>query len=115
MDYSFGKDGWKVDSIADQINDMSKYRPKIFLFYGRDPYGDNLYQTPIWIRPKSLMNVNYDTLRKEVIQVVGHTVQSQIDIEGKATGGRYYFVDTLPTSGEYLILEDHKFKVGKTK
>jgi hypothetical protein len=114
LDDVFGKEGWRINSIADLLNDLFKYRPKMFMFYGRDPYGDDIYQTPIWIRPKSLMNVNRDTLRNEVIQVVGHTVQSQIDIEGKATGGRYYFIDTLPTSGEYLVLEDGKFTTGKT-
>lgn len=115
MDITFGEDGWRIDSIADQLNDLFKYKPKTFVFNGRDPYGDNVYQTPIWIRPRSLMVDNYNKLRKEVIQVVGHTQQSQIDIEGKATGGRYYFIDTLGTSGEYLVIEDNKFKVGKSR
>jgi hypothetical protein len=52
------------------------------------------------------MNVNYNTLRKQVIQVVGHTQVKKLDIEGMATGNRYYFIDCLDTSGEYLIIED---------
>lgn len=48
-----------------------------------------------------------------IVQIVGHTNQNQIDIKGKATGGKYYFIDTLGTSGEYLIIEDGQFKVGK--
>jgi len=115
MDITFGKDGWRVDSIGDQLNDLFKYKPKTFVYNGRDPYGDNVYQTPIWIRPRSLMADNYNKLRKEVIQVVGHTQQSQINIEGKATGGRYYFIDTLGTSGEYLVTEDRKFRVGNSR
>lgn len=106
MDNVYGAGGWKVESIADDLNEMYKYKPKTFIFNGFDPYGDDECQTPIWIRPRSLMKANKDTLRTKVIQVVGHTQQNQIDVEGKATGGRYYFIDTLGTSGEFLIIED---------
>ena len=115
MDYAFGEDGWHSSQIVDLLNEKFKYQPKTFQFSGRDPYGDDSYQTPIWIRPRSLMYVNKGTLRDKLIQVVGHTVQNQIDIQGKSTGGRYYFIDTLETSGEYLIYEDGTFKVGKAK
>jgi predicted MPP superfamily phosphohydrolase len=114
MDITFGKDGWKTEDIVELLNEKFKYQPKTFVFNGRDSYGDNVYQTPIWIRPRSLMADNYNKLRKEVIQVVGHTQQFQIDIQGKATGGRYYFIDTLGTSGEYLIYQDGQFTIGKT-
>ena len=52
-------------------------------------------------------------IKHRIIQVVGHTQQNQIDIKGKATGGRYYFIDTLGTSGEYLIWEDGNFNIEK--
>ena len=52
------------------------------------------------------MSSNYDTLRKKVIQVVGHTQVERVDTKGGATGGRYYFMDSLGTSGEYMIIED---------
>jgi guanylate kinase len=57
------------------------------------------------------MAANYDTLRNQIRQVVGHTTRKQIDIEGKATGGRYYFVDTMPR--EYLIVTDGIVSLGK--
>jgi hypothetical protein len=57
------------------------------------------------------MKANYDTLRKQIRQVVGHTGQRQIDIEGKSTGGRYYFIDTIPR--EYLIVIDGVVSSGK--
>ena len=41
-----------------------------------------------------------------IIQIVGHTGQNSIDIKGKSTGGKYYFIDTLGTSGEYLEIID---------
>jgi hypothetical protein len=54
------------------------------------------------------MKANKDTLRKKVIQVVGHTQQNQIDKKGGATGGRYWFIDTLGTSKEYMLIEDNE-------
>lgn len=95
-------------SLVDWINDMWKYKPTVFNFAGRDPYGDSTISSPIWIRPKSLQKANRDTLRDQFIQVVGHTQQNKIDTEGKSTGGRYYYIDTLGTSGEYMIIEDSK-------
>jgi hypothetical protein len=74
--------------------------------YGVDSYGDNTEQSPIWIRPHSLMSANRDTLRKQVIQVVGHTQVSKIDVDGKADGNRYWFIDCLGTSGQYMVIDD---------
>ncbi len=59
------------------------------------------------------MKANYDTLRTQIRQVVGHTGQNHIDIEGKSTGGRYYFVDTMPR--EYLIVIDGVVSLGQIK
>jgi len=90
------------------VNDMWKYKPNVFGFAGYDPYGDSVISSPIWIRPQSLQQANRDTLRNKVIQVVGHTQQNKIDREGKSTGGRYYYIDALGTSGEYMIIENDK-------
>ena len=112
MDRAF-TNGWRVENIADDLNELFKYKPLSFSFgkfrnpeFNIDPYGDNKEQSPIWIRPKSLMQSNRDTLRKEVIQVVGHTVIKEMDIKGKATGNRYFLIDCLEMSGEYLIIEN---------
>jgi predicted MPP superfamily phosphohydrolase len=113
MDNVFSDEfGWKVENIAIDLNEMFKYKPKEFEFGMNtrvgyiDPYGDNEDQSPIWIRPRSLMKANKDTLRKQIIQVVGHTEQRQVDKRGGSTGGRYWFIDTLGTSGEYMIIEE---------
>jgi hypothetical protein len=121
MDNVFGKDGWKTEDISALVTELFWHKPRTFDFgmavnmdkmWYLDPSGDNQEQSPIWIRPKSLMAVNRDTLRKQVIQIVGHTQMNQLDVEGsqKWTGGRYYFIDTLDTSGEYLIIEDGVIK-----
>jgi hypothetical protein len=117
MDETFGSNGWKVETTADELNEMFKYRPGVFSFNGLDPYGDDTYQTPIWIRPRSLMKSNRNTLRTRFIQVVGHTQVNKLDLAGaqKAAGGRYYLIDCLGTSGEYLVIQDGDLTVGQTR
>jgi predicted MPP superfamily phosphohydrolase len=122
LDSVFGKDGWKEETMINQVNELFKYKPATFNFGVAvsiqkmsylDSYGDNVEQSPIWIRPRSLMKANYDTLRTKIIQVVGHTGQNQIDIHGKTTGGRYFFIDTLGSSGEYLVIDDNVVTTNK--
>jgi hypothetical protein len=120
MDQVFGSDGWSKESIVVDLNELFKYKPKAFEFNGFDGYGDNTTQTPIWIRPGSLMSVNkkHDKgLKKDYIQIVGHTQMKKLDLVGsdKFTGGRYYFIDTMDTSGEYLIVEDNQLKTNSVK
>jgi predicted phosphodiesterase len=99
-------------NVADHINDIWKHKPQLFQFNGWDPYGDSWTQTPIWIRPHSLMVGNKNTfLKDQYIQIVGHTQVETIDM-GKATGGKYYFIDALGTCQEYLIYEDGVFNKG---
>jgi len=106
-------EGW--ESVEEKVNDLWEYTPNAFAFAGRDPYGDSTISSPIWIRPHSLQKANRDTLRDQFIQVVGHTTQNKIDTEGKSTGGRYYYIDTLGTSGEYMILEQTSMDNGEIK
>ena len=104
---------YESGSIADFVNSIWNYKPNRFIFYGLDPYGDSKTQTPIWIRPLSLMSGNKDTfLKKDYIQIVGHTQVRKIDIDSKASGGRYYLIDAIDI-GQYLIYEDGKFKLGE--
>ena len=120
MDGEFGEEGWVEDNVVELLNDLFKYKPKSFDFNGTDPYGDNTYQTPIWIRPKSLMAVNkkHDKgLKKKYIQVVGHTQVKKLDLIGsqKSAGGRYYLIDCLESTGEYLVIQDGELSVGQTR
>jgi len=105
--------------VSDFLNDLFKHKPNEFTFNSYadrymgfvDGYGDNEEQSPIWIRPRSLQRVNKkEDIKKMYVQIVGHTQQNHIDIEGKTTGGKYYYIDTL-TSGEYLVDIDGEFSV----
>jgi hypothetical protein len=115
---------WDVPNLAMYVNDLFYYQPNKIAYrsykqvgdqvYGAQGYGNEAFQGPIWIRPSALMTANKKTLRKKIIQVVGHTPQDNIDIEGKATGGRYYFIDTLEyNQGQYLIVTDGVVSLGK--
>jgi len=118
--------GWTLDNMIDKVNELLRYAPhaldyRSFKMFGTTEwagaggYGNETYQGPMWIRPKALMDANKKTLRKKIIQVVGHTYQNEIDKEGKATGGRYYFVDVQETSQEYMIITDGQISFNKIK
>lgn len=96
-------------SIEDFINDLFKYKPRLFGFTPGDRfnrYGDEVCQTPIWVRPFSLKMDIIDGYT----QIVGHTMQNDIIPHGLIT-----FIDTLGTSGEYLAIEDGEMSVLKLK
>jgi len=117
-------EGWNVYNVVEKVNELFQYQPNKIAYrsykqvgdqvYGAQGYGNEAFQGPLWIRPTALMNANKKTLRKKIIQVVGHTPQDNIDIEGKATGKRYYFIDTLEyNQGQYLIVTDGVVSLGK--
>ncbi len=89
-----------LENIEQSINDLFKYKPNSFEFTSGTKfcnYGDDITQTPIWVRPESLRKDKLDGL----IQVVGHTVQNSI-----ITTEEIILIDTLGTSGEYLEINN---------
>jgi hypothetical protein len=114
---------WDVPNLAMYVNDLFYYQPQKLAYrsykqvgdkvYGVGGYGNETFQGPLWIRPAALMQANKETLRKQIIQVVGHTPQDTIDIKGKSTGGRYYFIDTLEYGqNQYLVIKDGDVSLG---
>ena len=94
-----------LSDIETSINNLFRYQPGAFKFTtGRDysPYGDEICQTPIWVRP--------DSLQKDAVEgythVVGHTTQDQLVLTRKVV-----LIDTLGTSGEYLSILNGKMSV----
>lgn len=98
--------GYEAEMLADSINKTFTYNPTAFRFRGTDPYGDDITQSPIWVRPMSLMAHSMPFK-----QVVGHTSMGKINPEG--IENQFWFIDCLGTSGEYLIIEDGITKAGK--
>lgn len=119
--FDVNKENRDLNDIPDFLNDLFKYKPNEYIFsapYKRgyvdlDDYGFNKFQSPIWIRPISLQRANKKSkLKNKFIQIVGHTSEEKIDIKGKSTGGRYYYIDTL-SSGQYLIEENGILRIGQ--
>lgn len=89
------------------INNLFKYQPLAFRFTsGRNhsPYGDDVEQSPIWVRPNSLLRDRIEGF----IQIVGHTTQNKLVITNDVI-----LIDTLRTSGDYLIWDNFQLSVGK--
>jgi len=93
-----------TENLEQSINDRHKYKSFSFCFVklgpgGRfsNPYGNDIFQSPIWVREKSLHNDGLPGYH----QIVGHTPQSLIRKERNVT-----FVDCLPH--QCLIIEDGK-------
>jgi hypothetical protein len=111
---------WSEETVVEDLNEMFKYKPRAFDFNGFEPTGDNACQTPIWIRPRSLMSANKKHskgLKNNYIQIVGHTQMKRLSVElsKQFTGGKYYFIDTMETTGEYLVHQDNKLKVNSVR
>ena len=94
-------------NLEQSINDLFKHKPNSFRFTAGDYYsniGDEICQTPIWVRPNSLIRDKIDGY----VQVVGHTMQDALVIQGGVL-----CIDTLGTSGEYLLIKDGVMKALK--
>lgn len=87
--------GIPLNTLIIPINDFLKYQPQVFGFNGYNPYGDDITQGPLWIRPESLKK---DAI-EGVTHVVGHTQQPKMRIEPG-----FCFIDTLDRSKEYLSI-----------
>jgi len=96
-----------VKNIEQSVNDLFKYKPGSFRFTpGRNfsPYGDDICQSPVWVRPGSLLKDRVDNY----IQVVGHTPQDKLVITDDVI-----LIDTLGTSGQYLQIVDGIISVAR--
>jgi hypothetical protein len=100
------------EPISNFVNEIWKYKPRNFEFNGIfDPTGDDIMQTPIWIRPRSLMSGNKNTfLNDQYIQVVGHTEVKEIPMK-LMLENKLFLIDALPV-GNYLIYEENYFMIG---
>lgn len=89
-----------TNNLEESVNDLFKYKPYCFKFTSGEFYsntGDDITQTPIWVRPSSLLQ----DIINDVICVVGHTTQKTIMIYN-----HIILIDTLGTSEEYLVIEN---------
>lgn len=99
--------GYDEEEIEVFVNELFQYQPRKFCFNGSDPYGDDVTQSPIWVRPASLTKNAYKY--ESIKQVVGHTTVKKLTVEKN----RFYFIDTLGTSQEYFSLADGLVSINK--
>ncbi len=102
--------GYIDDQLDLYINDLFKYKPLAFKFTkgeNQSSYGDDICQSPIWVRPNSLHNDCLD----DYVQIVGHTAQHEI----KIIEDKIALIDTLGTSGEFLCIKDEKMLIQRLK
>jgi predicted phosphodiesterase len=102
--------GHVAEPIDTFINNLFKENPAAFRFTkgkNRSPYGEDICQTPIWVRPSSLLADMVDGYK----QVVGHTTQGQI----KGIDDKLLLIDTVGQSKQYLIVEDGNIGIGVIK
>lgn len=93
-------------NLLQDLKNTWKYKPQTFAFqHSKDgrrasAEGENIYQSPIWIRP--------DSLEKDYVsgftQIIGHT---EVDFVEEHKFG--YNIDCLPR--EYGVIENDEFRV----
>lgn len=93
-----------------EINELFKVRPSCFNFYNGDfsGYGQNVHQSPIWIRPESLYK---DQINK--LQVVGHTSVTKINHPPKSERRGFYLIDAIACNNQkqYLSCVNGQFNI----
>lgn len=92
---------WLKNKTLDEVNMLFRENLDAFKFNGYNPYGDDITQGPLWVRPKSLKKDKIDGY----IQVVGHTRQENIQL------GEVILIDTMDKSEEVLYIQDGEAKV----
>lgn len=93
------RNGIKTNDLEKEINDKFTTELDSFCFaYGPNmsQTGNDVTQSPIWVRIPSLFADAID----DITYVIGHTTQENIVITDKIIA-----IDTIGTSGEYLVIE----------
>ena len=93
-----------VENLQQSINDLFKYQRYSFRFtmgYNFSQTGNDVTQSPIWVRPQSLFRDMISDGVTKFVCVVGHTTMDQLGI-----GPTIIITDCLGTSQEYLIIEN---------
>lgn len=98
-----------LNNISFSINELFRNNKIAFSFtpgLSGSKSGDDKEQTPIWVRPFSLVTDKIDNY----VQVVGHTQKEHVLLREHIN-----LIDCLGKSQEYFIWEDGEKRVGKVK
>ena len=96
-----GVTSWFLNSIKgkepEDINSAFKKDRNILCFNGNNIYGDDITQSPIWVRPRSLERDHLPGYN----QIVGHTPVRSISEFSLQDGFKIIFIDTFNTESIY--------------
>lgn len=102
-----------TSDIVNSLNDYLLFKPSVFNFQMGDkfsPYGDDITQGPLWVRPYSLFS---DCL--DYIHIVGHTQTNEVK-QNIVDNIGYIQIDTIP-SHQYINMfidnDDSEIKIEK--
>lgn len=91
--------------VVSAVNNAFYEDPTLFNFIsGGDMYGNDVYQSPAWVRPEALIKDMYKGLK----QIVGHTRVPQI---AKVPFVDVIFTDCLDTRDQFLTVQDGITKI----
>lgn len=100
-----GSDAGEITDVTIQvINDLFKFTPRVFKFRLGDNLsqtGDDVCQSPIWVRPASLLMDAFEG----VTHVVGHTQVPKLWLRDDTPN--LIIIDCLGSSREYLVIENN--------
>ena len=91
-----------VPDIVNSINQAFALNKRILKFNGINVYGDDVTQSPIWVRPRSLVSDGVEGY----VQVVGHTTQQKMTV----IENQFILIDTLGTTEQFLYIENNEAK-----
>ena len=117
LNREFNSPDWanlSASELADIISQFFEIRPLQFDFNGFNPFGDDPCQSPIWLRPNDMMQVNKGNLEESIIQIFGHTVVYYPEETFNLSKGKYnqrYFQTDMLGKGFYLKYENKEFQL----
>ena len=92
-----------INDLENSINETFKTKPMYFDFTMGDNFsqtGNDITQTPIWVRPQALLSDKLD----DIVYIVGHTTVVKLGLMEELPN--LILIDCLGTTGEYLVLEN---------
>ena len=92
-----------INDLENSINETFKTKPMYFDFTMGDNFsqtGNDITQTPIWVRPQALLSDKLD----DIVYIVGHTTVVKLGLMEELPN--LILIYCLGTTGEYLVLEN---------
>lgn len=95
--------GIDENNIEEEINMLFEHNEDAFKFNRADSSGsgDDIRQSPVWVRPQALIS----DFATNLCQVVGHTTQREIQYFDGKEPHKLILIDAVDI-GEYLLIED---------